>query len=291
MSATVGCLTTTLTESATGATFPVLALYPSGSPERPEHVERFVLDVALDGAVRDGKFPLVVISHGTGGSHLLYRTLATHLARSGFVVVLPEHPGNNRNDNRLAGTHTVLADRPRQVSLVIDWAYDHERFAESLLPERVAVVGHSLGGYTALAIAGGHPGAAPHETPDGEARLIPVIPDPRVRAVVLLAPATPWFAWPGALQDVHVPIQMWTAEKDEATPPWHGEVVREGVRDSTLVEHHVVANAGHYSFLSPFPQAMTSPSFPPSQDPPGFDRQRFHGDLECEVEAFLRRAL
>ena len=84
ISDTVGCLTTTLTESATGATFPVLALYPSGElPERPEHVERFVLDVALDGVVRDGKFPLVVISHGTGGSYLLYRTLATHLARVG----------------------------------------------------------------------------------------------------------------------------------------------------------------------------------------------------------------
>ena len=110
--------------------------------------------MALDAPACDGEFPLVVISHGTGGSHLLYRTLSLHLARSGFVVVLPEHPGNNRNDNALAGTHTVLADRPRQIRLAIDWAYDAERLAGRLAANCVAVVGHSLGGYTALAIAG-----------------------------------------------------------------------------------------------------------------------------------------
>ena len=291
MSFTAGCLTTTFVDRGAGASVPVLALYPSGRPEKPERIERFVFDVALDAPVRDGEFPLVVISHGTGGSHLLYRTLALYLARSGFVVVLPEHPGNNRNDNALAGTHTVLADRPRQISLAIDWAYGDERLAGSLAANCVAVVGHSLGGYTALAVAGGHPGAAPHETPDGQARQVPVIPDARVRAVVLLAPATAWFAWPGALRDVRVPIQMWTAEKDESTPPWHADIVREGVPDPGLVDHRVVANAGHYSFLSPFPEAMTTPSFAPSQDPPGFDRPRFHDELGREAEAFLRYAL
>jgi hypothetical protein len=36
---------------------------------------------------------------------------------------------------------------------------------------------------------------------------------------------------------------------------------------------------------------MTSPTFPPSQDPAGFDRARFHEEMNAEIAAFLRRVL
>ena len=48
------------------------------------------------------------------------RPIALHLARAGFVVALPEHPGNNRSDNSLANTAVNLANRPRHVRLVLD---------------------------------------------------------------------------------------------------------------------------------------------------------------------------
>jgi len=274
-----------------GATVRMLVLYPSTAPERPERLGPYVLDVAMDAPVAPGVFPLVVVSHGSGGSHLAYRTLAAHLARRGFVVALPEHPRNNRNDDSLAGTHTVLADRPRQVTRAIDWAYADGALAAHLVPDAVAVVGHSLGGYTALALAGGRPTAFPAETPDRRPRAVPVAPDARVKALVLLAPATPWFMAPGALRDVRVPVLMLTAEHDPHTPAWHGEIVARGVPEGTPVERRTVPNAGHFSFLTPFPAAMAAPTFAPSQDPPGFDRARFHDELNAEVEAFLRRAL
>jgi predicted dienelactone hydrolase len=81
---------------------------------------------------------------------------------------------------------------------------------------------------------------------------------------------------------------MLTAEHDEHTPPWHGEIVVTGVAD---VEHRVVPGAGHYSFLTPFPEGVASPAFPPSQDPEGFDRPAFHTALNAEVLTFLRRVL
>lgn len=109
----------------------------------------------------------------------------------------------------------------------------------------------------------------PHETLDRQPRAVPVTPDSRVKALVLLAPATPWFRTPSALRDVRVPILMLTAGKDEHTPEWHAEIVKRGVASVTPITHRVVANAGHYSFLSPFPAAMSSPAFPPSQDPLG----------------------
>src|ERR1700733_13670009 len=41
------------------------------------------------------KWPLIVLSHGTGGSALQMAWLGTALARAGFVAVAVNHPGNN----------------------------------------------------------------------------------------------------------------------------------------------------------------------------------------------------
>lgn len=291
MSRAAGCRTVELFDDEMGMTFPMLVLYPSSSPEKPERLGPYALSVSMNGPLDEGTFPLVVISHGTGGSHLVYRNLAAHLARHGFVVATPEHPRNNRNNNDLAGTAANLANRPRHLRLAIDWAFSSGGFGACLVPDAVAIVGHSMGGYTALATAGGLPTAFPNETPDQQPRAVPVARDDRVKALVLLAPAAPWFMADGALRGVRVPILMLTAEKDGATPGWNAEIIKRGVPDPALVEHRVVTNAGHYAFLSPFPEAMTSPTFPPSQDPEGFDRARFHEAMNAEIEAFLRRAL
>jgi predicted dienelactone hydrolase len=118
-----------------------------------------------------------------------------------------------------------------------------------------------------------------------------VTPDPRVKALILLAPATPWFVAPGALHNVHVPILMFTGDKDIHVTPWYADVVKIGLPDESLLTHVEVPNAGHYSFLGPYPVAMISPSFPPSQDPEGFNREEFHQRMNAEIVTFLNRAL
>jgi predicted dienelactone hydrolase len=288
-----GCRMVELIDPEMGMAFPMVVMYPagvSGPPEQPEQLGPYTLDVAMGAPVAAGVFPLVVISHGTGGSHLLYRTLARHLARNGFVVAMPEHPRNNRNNNDLVATAANLENRPRHIRIAIDWAFSSGGFGDCLAACS-AVVGHSLGGYTALAIAGGRPTAFPHESPDRLARPVQVTPDERVKALVLLAPATAWFKDPDALSSVRIPILMLTAEKDEHTTAWHAGMVKEGVPDKSVVEHRTVPNAGHFSFLSPFPDAMKSASFPPSQDPEGFDREGFHAEMNDEILAFLLRNL
>jgi predicted dienelactone hydrolase len=207
------------------------------------------------------------------------------------VVVMLEHPRNNRNDNALAGTATILANRPRHVRVVLDWAFGAEGFGASLVPDSAAVMGHSLGGYTALALAGGTPTSFPNESPDGREHPVPVAQDPRVKALVLLAPATPWFKAPGALSSVRVPVLMFTGEQDGHAPAWFGQIVERGLPSPNRLTHVVVPKAGHYSFLSPFPASMVSPTFSPSQDPPGFDRAAFHERLGSDVQAFLDREL
>ena len=152
------------------------------------------------------------------------------------------------------------------------------------------MIGHSIGGYTALAVAGGHPMALPHQTATGVAQPVEVELDARVVAAVLLAPALPWLMAPGALADVHVPLLVRVGERDELLPAELVERVLAGLPATTRVDYQVVPGAGHFSFQTPFPPAMVSPTFPPSQDPPGFDRPAYQRQLLDEVTAFLRGA-
>lgn len=286
-----GCRSMTVPDPTSGPAIPIVVLHPTDAPARTARLGPYALAAATDAPVAAGAYPLVLVSHGTGGSHLAYRDLAAHLARAGFVVALVEHPGNSRNDDSRADTDANLAARPRHLRLAADHLYADATLGPHLAPGAVAIVGHSMGGYTALAAAGGRPTAFARETADGRAREVPVAPDDRVRALVLLAPAAAWFLAPGALRDVRVPILMLTAEHDPHTPEGHAEIVRRGLPADAPLVHRVVPNAGHFSFLSPFPAAMTSAAFAPSQDPPGFDRARFHDAMYAEVTAFLRRTL
>src|SRR5262245_44500381 len=123
MKTAAACRVVELIDEQTSARYPVVAFYPSEGLERDNKLGPYTAQVGMDAAILAGRFPFVVISHGSGGSHLAYRDLALHLARNGFVVAMPEHPGNNRNDVHLGGTAAILSHRPRQASRVIDWAF------------------------------------------------------------------------------------------------------------------------------------------------------------------------
>jgi len=267
-------------DEAQGVSFPAVVMYPTGVPSTPTAFGPYSINVSLDAPISSCAYPLVVVSHGNGGSHLLYRTICTHLAKNGYVVVMPEHPGNNRNNNELEGTYENLVNRPRHIRLTIDAVLSDAFFTACVQANNVAVIGHSIGGYAALAVAGGMPWSE-------DRRRVEVVADPRVKALVLLAPATPWYLAEGSLGNVQVPILMLIAEHDPYTPRWHADLVLDSVPDRNQVTFRVVENAGHFSFLSPFPPKMKSPEFRPSTDPEGFDRESFHQALPNEVLQYL----
>jgi predicted dienelactone hydrolase len=286
----VGYCAVELVDEHSGVTFPMAVMYPTFSPGKTERFGPYSLNVSIDAAPKEGVFPLILISHGSGGLHLGYRTLAHHLACNGFIVGMPEHPFNNRNNNTLEGTVENLTNRPRHIRTAINWFFDSREFARFLKPDAVSIIGHSIGGYTALAVAGGVPISFPHESSDRLPHKISVTPDCRVKLLVLLAPASVWFKDVGALNGVNVPILMLVGEKDEYTPYcYHARIILDGVPDNTKIQYRIVENAGHFSFMSQFPEYMTNAEFPPSQDPFGFDRENFQHELNAEVLEFLLR--
>lgn len=281
----VGCRQFILKDKINEISFPVLVQYPTFTSSAPTNFGPYVMDVSPDAdIISEEQFPLIIISHGNGGSHLLYRTISTYLVKKGYMVAMPEHYGNNRNNNELENSVRNLQLRPRHVSLTIDNLISESSFAENISTGEIAVIGHSMGGYTALALAGGNPW-----TKDGER--IEVSADPRVKAIVLLAPGAGWFYHPANINKITVPILLLTAEHDIVTPGWNADIVLNIASDKSRVISRQIENAGHFSFLSPFPEAMRNPKFFPSTDPEGFDRHEFHTRLPVEIHEFLNENL
>jgi predicted dienelactone hydrolase len=259
-------------------------LYPSTDKSQDIKIGPYSIRACPDGKIANGKFPLVVISHGGGGYHLLYRVVAQHLAQNGYVVAMPEHYGNNRNNNSLEGQKNNLTLRTRHIRLVIDTLLCDPELMEYIDSRQIFMIGHSMGGCTALAIAGAVPWSREREQ-------IEVSNDDRVKALVLFAPAAAWYQHPDALNRVNLPIAVFSAEHDTLTPYWQADLIKQNIKNPTLVNIITVKNAGHLSFLAPFPENMRSKNFPPSQDPDGFDREAFHATLKVQVLDFFSKQL
>lgn len=108
-----------------------------------------------DAPISDGEFPLILLSHGAGlaGRAEAMSWIATPLAEKGFVVVAPTHPGNTGPDRSAAET-MKLWRRPTDLSATLDAIERDAAFRPHIDSEKIGVLGLSMGGNTALLVAG-----------------------------------------------------------------------------------------------------------------------------------------
>jgi predicted dienelactone hydrolase len=107
----------------------------------------------LDAPAASGAHPLVVLSHGNGGSWINQTWLASALAHQGYIVAAVNHPGTTSRD-RSPQAAAQLWQRPVDLSRAIDAVTAQpERFGV-VAKDRIAVIGHSLGGWTVLETGG-----------------------------------------------------------------------------------------------------------------------------------------
>jgi predicted dienelactone hydrolase len=306
----VGLTRLSFTDPAVNKVVQVVMWYPTLAAERDFSIGPFPMHAAQDAAVADGKFGLILFSHGTGGSPLLNRDTAEALARAGFLVAAVQHPGDNTEDPSATRSGSIYIDRPRQLHMTIDQVAQDPRFATHLNFARIGALGHSRGGYSVIALVTGqadiglnrtHCLAHPDDTgycglprsgpprPDSEFPVLTAAPDTRVKALVLLAPQTIPFS-PEVLGRVHLPIRLYAAEKDELVPPrYHADAFRKAL--GRPPQYTLVPNAGHFAFVAPFPESVRTLAGAAAIDPLGFDRVGFHRKMNAEIVGFFKHVL
>lgn len=104
--------------------------------------------------VTANKYPLIVLSHGYGGSWRNLSWLAAELSRQGYIVAAPTH---HDIDVTTAARQqsTKLWLRAQDLSKTIDAVINDEALSNIIDVNNIAAIGHSLGGWTVIALAGG----------------------------------------------------------------------------------------------------------------------------------------
>jgi predicted dienelactone hydrolase len=293
------------------AVIPVAIYYPTTARPLPLTLAGMnLIDVAKDGAVSGQGLPLVVISHGSGGTPFSHVDLALALAQQGFVVAAPMHPGDNYADQSAVGSARWLPDRTHQLHATIDFMLGSWEGHERIDPRRVGAFGFSAGGFTVLAAAGAEPdrgriGRHCAKTDEFACRLLretksPLLKltdvpsgidsfdhDARIKAVVAVAPGLGFAFTRDGLTHLTVPLQLWTGTADETVPTaTNAGAIRLAM--GPAAELHEVKGASHYSFLAP------CRLFGPPQlcnDSRGFDRDQTHAEMNARIEDFFAHSL
>jgi predicted dienelactone hydrolase len=313
LAAQVGWTQISVFGSAPDARMTTVALYyPTEAKARPITMGPLVVNVAIQAAPEPTVKGLIMLSHGTGGSEISYSRLAEALAGQGYLVAALRHPGDNWQDQALLEKTPELYFyvRPRQVSQVLDALLQDPKWKDRIARDarglRIGALGHSAGGYTVLALAGGEPDLArlaAHCREHGAEDPIfcgmgkpsrhpqpvpaPVLRDGRVRAVVAMAPVGAVFN-PGSLARIQVPTLIYAPQLDRfLVPRFHAEWIAANMPKAELRK---VPNAGHFAFLDTPTMAIPSPDGDLGANPPGFDRAAFLTRLGVEVGAFFDQA-
>jgi predicted dienelactone hydrolase len=183
---------------ASGQSLPVVTFltYPSGAT-RQQNAYAFPYHGAMYGmfedmlgpgeaprfARPDERYPLIILAHGAS-AHGLYDVRHAHnLARHGYIVAVINY-GDDRTAYPDRPNHHVGYLRPYLTKVVLDKLLESETFGPHIDAENIGISGHSFGGFTALALAGG-----PIQGNAATTR------DKRITAGVIAAP------WVGGIED------------------------------------------------------------------------------------------
>jgi dienelactone hydrolase len=225
--------------------------YPAITPEIDEMLKKtykmsaaeidkiFWNEAVRNAPVRKGRFPLVVFSHGNGGTRHQNTFWCDYLASHGYGVVSADHTGNARMtiiDGKIipfqASERAQSAkDRPLDVSFLLTQmiAWDKgadKRFAGRIDTDHAAAAGMSFGSYTAHWVAD---------------------QDSRFKAIVAMSGAPP------AHTNLTVPSLRMLGTEDRTLGVTGNQAIRDNHAKHTGPSYLLeLKNGGHFSFTDMF---------------------------------------
>jgi len=290
------------TPALAAATYPVTTLFITAAT-----AEAF--PIALWYPATPGRYPLILISHGSGGSERGHIGWAEHLARSGYVVAAPRHWGDSYDKPDGRGSDVQLIGRPLQAKAALDTVLAHRQLKQLVDPQRIGMVGFSAGGYTTLVMAGARPDfkrwkqhCQQHAQQDDEFcptfvwRFLPrmtrsdwKLPDEkRIKAAVVMAPASILFDRAG-LSDVKIALRLYGAQDDALTRnAWNVSRIAAVLPSPAPVN---MVPGGHFVFLAPCSATLRTEAPQLCIDPPGVDRAAIQRRIGDELVEFFGKTL
>lgn len=263
------------------------------------------VDAPLSAA--QARYPLLLLSHGTGGSADSLDWLGAGLAAAGYVVAGVNHPGNNALEPMTLEGFVLWWERALDMSEVLDGVLADPTLGPHIAHDRIGAVGFSAGGYTVLELAGARtslqafkdfcasPAADPNCQPPemsrikaGGSTLSAPSPemaasmsrsgasyrDERIKAVFAIAPGIGQAFDANSFADVQIPVAMVAGSADPIAPV------------KTNIEHiagflprasvTLLPGAGHYTFLDICVAAMAESLAQVCKDSAGVDRAVIH---------------
>jgi predicted dienelactone hydrolase len=252
-----------------------------GSPDNPFAKAG---KAALNAPILPGleKFPLILLSHGIGGSSAMMGWLGSALASHGYIAAAVNHPGNNSLEDYTIPGAILWGQRAVDLNTVLDQMLADTTFGPRIDPKRIGAAGFSLGGLTVIEIAGGiadlslyqafckspkadgmckdpleYPGLLAKATalaksdPTIQAALIESSKshrDPRIRAIFAMAPALgPAFS-PDSLAKISIPTQIVAGSVDNVVPlETSAKFFAAKIHGAQL---SILQAVGHYTFLA-----------------------------------------
>ena len=210
------------------------------------------------------KYPLVVLSHGSGGEYSNHTWLIDSLVENGFIVAALNHPMNTTRDNTDEGVISVW-HRPRDISVLLDYLLKYSKWAKFINETRIGAAGFSSGGYTVLALAGAiyDPElmnaycTSPESGKDCELATdssnvdfrdsSASFKDERIKSVFAMAPAVGSAITKESLNQIELPVFIIASKDDELVSPKYGAMrYAQNIPLSDLV---LMPSGGHFIFF------------------------------------------
>ncbi|MEZ8348656.1 alpha/beta hydrolase family protein [Vibrio sp. 10N.222.54.F12] len=271
--------------------------------------------VIKDAEIHSGTFPVVLLSHGYRGNWRNQNWLATELASRGYIVAATDHPGTTSFDQSPEQA-AKWWERPRDIIRTIDYLLSEVQWKQTVNANNIAAIGHSLGGWTVMQLAGAKIDRATFEAecliyPNprtcglsdelGLSQAQPSEPsnknlsDPRIQRVVSLDLGLARSFSVGNLNDITVPTLILAAGIDIGDLP-------QALESGYIAEHmpvnlrryKVYESATHFSFIQsckPGAVPMLEEEVPGDgiicKDGVGISRDQLHQLILNDIVSFL----